>query len=178
MKTKVIAFLFFSMAYFSFAQPVVSTGAVVGGGMFSATSASVGGFSTGVFGELNIPMFEEVYPRAGFLFIKDFNAILPNTKKTYHPYIVGIYLKGITSQYFDNRIFLEEGVGITALNDHTFSDSDLWDYGVVLSFSVGVDLRNYELRGFKVGAGVEYAITFFETLPQYTSVHLQCQYLF
>jgi hypothetical protein len=73
-------------------------------------------------------------------------------------------------------MFLEEGVGVLVLNDRTFSDTDSWEYGAVLSLVTGFDLRNYDLKGFKIGAGVEYGITFTGTLPQYFSLFLQFQY--
>jgi hypothetical protein len=89
---------------------------------------------------------------------------------------MGFNLKGVTTQYFDNKIFLEEGVGLLALNDRTFSDTNIWDYGVVISISVGYDLRNFDLKGIKLGAGAEYGITFFDKLPHYSSAHLFVHY--
>jgi hypothetical protein len=155
-----------------FSQQEISIGGYLGGGSFSGNSVSVGGFTSSLFVEANIPLFEEVFPRASFIFTKDFNAILPNSTQTYNPLILGVSLKGVTTQYFDGKIFLEEGVGLAALNDQTFSDTDVWDYGVVISLSAGFDLRNFDLKGFKIGAGAEYGITFFNTLPKYSSVHL------
>ena len=89
---------------------------------------------------------------------------------------MGVNFKGVTTQYFDNKMFLEEGVGFLALNDRTFSDTDIWDYGIVISLSTGFDLRNFDLKGFKLGAGAEYGITFFNTLPKYSSIHLFVHY--
>ena len=159
-----------------FSQTDFSIGGSLGGGSFSGNSFSVGGLTTSLFVEANLPLFEEVFPRASFIFTKDFNAILPNTNKAYNPFLMGLNFKGITTQYFDNKIFLEEGVGFLALNDRTFIDTDIWDYGVVISLSVGYDLRNFDLKGFKLGAGLEYGITFFNTLPKYSSIHLFVHY--
>jgi hypothetical protein len=173
-KVLIIFISFFSFA--TFAQTEISIGGYVGGGSFSGNSVSVGGFTTGIFLEADIPLFEEVFPRASLIFTKDFNAVLPNTRKAYYPFIMGLNFKGVTTQYFDNKIFLEEGVGLLALNDQTFIDTDIWDYGVVISLSAGYDLRNFDLKGFKIGIGAEYGITFFNTLPKYSSVHLFAQY--
>ena len=115
-------------------------------------------------------------PRLGIIFAKDFNAIIPNVEKPYFPLVQGITFRGITTQYFEDHIFLEEGVGLLALNDRTFSDTDSWGYGIVLSISGGWDLRGFELSGFKLGAGIEYGITFTSTLPQYSSIHLFLHY--
>lgn len=176
MKVKIIIIFTALFLQNAIAQTDISIGGYIGGGSFSGNSFSVGGFTSNLFIEANIPLFEEVFPRVGFFFTKDFNAILPNTAKTYNPYLLGISFKGVTTQYFDRKIFLEEGVGLLALNDHTFIDTDVWDYGIVISLSAGYDLRNFDLKGFKLGAGAEYGITFFNTLPHYSSIHLFVNY--
>jgi hypothetical protein len=168
--------LIFSSSLFS--QTDISIGGSLGGGSFSGNSVSVGGFSTSIFIEANLPLFEEVFPRLSFVYTKDFNALLPNTNQPYNPFLMGFNLKGVTTQYFDNKMFLEEGVGVLVINDRTFSDTDSWEYGAILSLARGFDLRNYDLKGFKIGAGVEYGITFTGTLPQYFSLFLQFQYTF
>ncbi len=78
---------------------------------------------------------------------------------------------------FTTSIFIEEGVGLLALNDRTFSDTDVWGYGVVLSISAGWDLRGFNLSGFKLGAGVEFGITFNSTLARYSSLYLYLNYM-
>jgi hypothetical protein len=160
------------------AQFMFSTGATVGGGNIKSNSPSVGAVTTSLFIETNTVLFSEVFPRLGFIFAKDFNAIVPNVEKPYFPWIQGITFKGVTTQYFDGRYFLEEGVGLLALNDRTFSDTDNWNYGVVLSINGGFDLRGFNLDGFKLGAGAEYGITFTNALPQYSSIHAFMIYTF
>lgn len=172
MKVKVLLIIVLFYSSLIFSQTEISIGGYLGGGSFNGNSISVGGFTSSIFVEANIPLFEEVFPRASFIFSKDFNAILPNSTQTYNPYILGFNFKGVTTQYFDNKMFLEEGVGLLALNDRTFSDTNVWDYGIVISISTGFDLRNFDLKGFKIGAGAEYGITFFNTLPKYSSIHL------
>jgi len=175
LKVKTILLAAFLFPSICFPQTEISVGGYLGGGSFSGNSVSVGGFTTSIFVEANLPLFEEVFPRLSFIFTKDFNAILPNTNQPYNPFIQGFSFKGITTQYFDSKVFLEEGVGFLALNDKTFIDTDVWDYGVVISLSVGFDLRNFNLKGFKVGTGAEYGITFINTLPKYSSIHLFVQ---
>jgi hypothetical protein len=176
LKIKVLIIIVIFLPSFAFSQVEFTIGGSLGGGSFSGNSSSVGGFTTNFYVETNIPLFSEVYPRAGFFFIKDFNAILPNTYKPYFPYLMGFSLKGVTYQFFDNKIFLEEGVGLLALNDRTFSDTNIWDYGVIFSLSAGYDLRNFNLKGIKVGLGVDYGITFFNTLPQFSSINVFVHY--
>lgn len=177
LKVKTILFALVLFSSVCFSQTEISVGGYLGGGSFSGNSVSIPGFTTSLFIEANLPLFQEVYPRASFIFTKDFNAILPNTNQPYNPFILGFNFKGVTTQYFDSKMFLEEGVGLLALNDRTFSDTDVWDYGIVISLSAGFDLRNYDLKGFKVGAGAEYGITFFNTLPKYSSIHVFVQFV-
>jgi hypothetical protein len=172
------AIIFISFQFISFAQFKVSIGGTIGGGFLRGNSPSVGAFTSSVFLETNTVIFQEVFPRLSFVFAKDFNAIVPNVKKPYFPYVRGITFKGITSQYFNGNYFLEEGVGLLALNDRTFSDTDSWNLGVVISINGGFDLRGFSLDGFKLGAGAEYGITFTNSLPQYSSIHLIAHFTF
>lgn len=176
MKVKTLLLFILLFTAISFPQINFTVGGSVGGGYFSGNSSSVGGFTTSLYAETNIALFQEVFPRLSLVFTKDLNAVLPNTHKPYFPNILGFSFKGVTYQFFDNKIFLEEDAGLLALNDRTFIDTNVWDYGIAISFSAGYDLRNFDLKGFKIGAGAEYGITFFNTLPKYSSIHLFAQY--
>lgn len=166
----------FLTAPISIAQTDFSIGGYIGGGTIKGNSPSEGSFGTSVFIEASIPIFEEVFPRLSFIFARDFSSLLPDSRQPYFPFVQGVSLKGVTSQYFDSKVFLEEAVGLLALNDRTFSDTNSWEYGIALSFTGGFDLRNYDLKGLKIGAGLEYGITFTGTLPQYFNLYLQFQY--
>ena len=176
LKLIVIVFVLSSISATAIAQTRVSAGGFVGGGFIKGNSPSVGSFSVSFFIETNTILFEEVTPRLSFVYSRDFNAIIPNVRKPYFPFVKGITFKGITAQYFEDHIFLEEGFGLLALNDRTFSDTNSWSYGVVLSINGGFDLRGFELNGFKIGAGIEYGITFNNTLAQYSSLHFYFNY--
>ena len=149
-KAVIVSFSFLLLSSPAIAQLRVGIGGFLGGGTIRGDSPSLAAFTTSVFIETNAALFLEVTPRLSFIYSKDFDAILPNTKKPYYPFMQGITLKGITTQYFQDHIFLEEGVGLLALNDRTF--------------------------GFRVGAGVEYGITFNNTLAQYSSFHFYFNY--
>jgi hypothetical protein len=174
----ILIFFLISFSTATFSQFRISIGGTAGGGFLKGNSPSVGAVTTSLFLESNTVLFQEVFPRLSFVFAKDFNAIVPNVKKPYFPYVRGISFKGITTQYFNGNYFLEEGVGLLALNDRTFSDTDNWNYGVVISINGGFDLRGFNLDGFKLGAGAEYGITFTNSLPQYSSIHLYFNYTF
>jgi hypothetical protein len=177
-RISLLVIIFISIQTVANAQFRISIGGSVGGGFLKSNSPSVGAVTASLFLEMNTVLFEEVYPRLGFIFAKDFNAIIPNVEKPYFPWVQGITFQGVTTQYFDGRYFLEEGVGLLALNDRTFSDTDNWNYGVVLSLNGGFDLRGFNLDGFKLGAGAEYGITFTNSLPQYSSIHLFVNYTY
>lgn len=161
---------------FTFAQKDISIGGYIGGGSFSSNSPSEGSFGTTFFIQADVPIFAEVFPRVSFIYNRDFSSLIPDSRQTYFPFLQGFSLKGVTSQYFDSKIFLEQAVGALVLNDRTFIDRNSWEYGIVLSFLGGLDLRNFDLKGFKVGAGVEYGLTFTGNLPQYFNLYLHFQY--
>lgn len=176
MKAKALLLLILLFTTSVFSQTKFTIGGSLGGGSFSGNSSSVTGFTSSLYLEADIPLFAEVYPRASFVLTRDFDALLPNSNKPYYPYLMGASIKGVTYQFFESKIFLEEGVGLLALNDRSLIGTNVWDYGVLLSLSVGYDLRNFDLNGFKIGVGAEYGITFFNTLPKYSSIHAFVQF--
>lgn len=176
MKLAIALCFFIACSSISFAQLKISAGGFIGGGTIKGESTSIGAFTSSVFIETNTKLFFDVVPRLSFIYAKDFDAILPNTKKPYLPYIQAITFKGITSQYFKSKLFIEEGIGFLILNDHTFSDTNAWSYGVALSLNGGWDLRDDNLNRIRLGAGVEYGITFNSTLAQYSSIHFYFNY--
>ena len=175
LQLKVLLFIFL-LSSASFAQLRVGVGGFIGGGTIKGESPSITAFTASVYIETNIAIFLEVTPRLSLIYAKDYNAIIPNVEKPYFPFVRGFSFKGIATQYLEDGIFIEEGVGLLALNDRTFSDTDVWGYGVVLSLSAGWDLRDINLSGFKLGAGIEYGITFNNTLVQYSSLNLYFNY--
>ncbi len=179
-KLKIKILLLFALTFSSviLAQIGVSAGTLIGASSFNSNSPAVGGFAAGFFVETDTPLFEEVFPRLGFVFMKDINAVLPNNRKSYYPSMLGLNFKGVTSQYFDSKIFLEEGIGLLALNDKTFIDKNSWEFGLALSFLAGLDMRDFNLRGLKTGAAVEYGLTFTGSLPSYLNFYLQFHYTF
>ncbi|MCH7963476.1 MAG: hypothetical protein IH852_06010 [Bacteroidetes bacterium] len=172
---KVLLFIFF-LSSIAFAQLRFGAGGSIGGGTITGESPSIAAFTASIYIETNFAMFLEVTPRLSYIYAKDFNAIIPNVRKPYFPFVQGFSFKGIATQYFEEGIFIEEGVGLLALNDRTFSDTDVWGYGVVLSLSAGWDLRGFSLSGFKLGAGIEYGLTFNNTLVQYSSLNFYFNY--
>jgi hypothetical protein len=177
-KSFLLALILIACQFNAIAQLRITLGGTVGGGYIKGNSPDVGSVNTSVFIETNTVLFEEVFPRLEYIFAKDFNSIVPNVTKPYLPWMQGFAFKGVTTQYFDSRYFLEEAVGLLALNDRTFSDTNTWGFGAVISFHGGYDLRGFNLDGFELGIGAEYGLTFTNTLPQYLTFQLFCEYTF
>lgn len=177
---KVITYLivFFLVSLFAHdiqAQDKFGIGINLGGGTIGGNLPAQGSFTTALFIEGN-PGFDSNYlMRLTFVYVTDMNVLLPNTTDNrYTPYLKGFSLKGIQSQDFANSIYAEEGLGVIVLNDRTYFSVNEWDYGAAFSLLVGVDLRRYGVKkGFKIGIGGEYGLTFTNTSVRYLSVYLQ-----
>jgi hypothetical protein len=160
------------------AQDKFGVGVNFGAGTISGNLPSEGSFNTSVFVEGN-PGFRGNYlMRLTFVYVTDMNVLLPTLTDRYTPFLKGISLKGIQSQSFENSIYSEEGLGVIALNDRTYSTFDSWDYGVAFSVLVGLDLRHGVEKGFKIGIGGEYGLTFTNTTVRYLALYLQSALFF
>lgn len=148
----------------------ISFGTSLGGGTISGETPSIGSFSSSIFIERVSPFEEDISFRLSFFYMQDINKLLPDTRKVYFSFQKGISLKAILTQRLDNSLFIEEGLGLISLNDRTLSSTDEWDYGVNVSLSGGFDLRDDNLNGLRIGAGIEFGITFFNTLARYSSI--------
>lgn len=166
------------MSQLKFAQGNFGVGGFIGGGVISGNSPNQGSFTTSVFFEFKTPFSNNIIPRIGFIYAQDFNKLLPGSTNKYFPFLKGFSLKGIASQLISEDYFIEEGAGFLALNDHTFNDIDVWNYGVVGSLVLGIDFRDESNLGFRVGVGTEFGFSFANTFAKYYSLHLQLEYLF
>lgn len=154
-----------------------SVGATLGGGLISDNSPNVSSYTTSLFIESPL-LYNTISLRLSFLYAADYNQILPNSTTIYNPFIKGASLKALTSQDFSGNYYLDEGMGLLLLNDRIFSNTDYIDYGLVISIGAGIDLRNYNPTGFRIGGGTDFGFTFNNTYAKYFSVHLMGQYYF
>jgi hypothetical protein len=175
-KLTFVLLIFFFLPKVLHPQESISIGSYLGGGVIKGNTVSKGSFSSSLFLEVDPGLYKDLSLRFSFMYNKDFNSILPNSTKSYYPFIKGFGLKGVTFQNMELNYFVEEGLGLIALNDRTLSGINEWDYGVNFSIAAGFDLRNSEQKGFKISLGTEYGLTFFNTLPSYFSIYLQVQY--
>jgi hypothetical protein len=161
-----------------FAQGNIGVGGYLGGGVISGNSPNQSAFTSSLFFEFKTPFSEDIIPRISFIYAQDFNRLLPGATNKYFPFIKGISLKGVASQDISDNYFVEESAGFITINDHTFADVDVWNFGVVSSILVGLDFRNDLHTGWKLGAGAEFAFSFANTFAKYYSFHIQGEYLF
>lgn len=126
------------------------------------------------------PWFEhEVSFRTSFTYSQMVEKFLPeNRMGRYYPFMKIISLKGFIRQDFFYPFFLEEGAGLIYLNDRTYSDVNLWEVGAGFSALFGYDFRRAGTKGFSLGLGVDYGVTFTHTTASYFLVYLQTQYYF
>lgn len=154
-------------------------GAYAGIGNIKGNSPAVTSFTTNIFFDVVTWLDEDLAFRFAFFYARKFEALLPDQRSgRYYPFHKGFSLKAVIDQELSQYIFLEEGIGLLALNDRTFSDTDKWGFGTAFSVLAGLDFRNIHSQGFKVGVGLETGNTFTQTTPSFLSVHVQGQYYF
>lgn len=162
---------------FNIAITPQSIGAFLGGGIINANSPNITSAAGSIFFETGNVFNTNAAIRFSFLYSTDINQVLPSTTNRYSPFVKGISIKGISSQLSKN-FYVEEGVGVIALNDRVFSDVNEIDFGFVTSVGAGFDLRKNKPTGFRIGAGTDYGFTFTNTYAKYFSLYLQTQYYF
>lgn len=154
-------------------------GGYIGLGSIKGNSASVGSFTTSAFFDTKLSLAEDFIFRFSFHFARKLESLLPdNSQSRYFPFVRGGSIKLIFEQPLSEYFFLEEGLGILALNDRTFSDVDKWAFGAAFNLGVGLDFRNYKQSGFKLLLGSDIGTTFNATTPSYISFHIQTGYYF
>jgi len=182
---KLLIFFLFFIPYSSnfSAQSRFGIGGFIGGGVISGFSTGQGSFSSSLFFEVDPGLIKDVRTRISFIYCADFEQLLPGSTIKYSPFLKGFSIKAISSQYladdfFLKNLFVEEGLGLTAINDRTFTGINEWDYGILFSLTSGIDFGKSKDSGLKLGLGAEYAITFWNTFAKYFSFHLQAMYNF
>jgi hypothetical protein len=178
MSKKISLIIVVVLNFYTYAQMEVSAGLYTGGGIVNANSPSQGVFTSSVFVEAYLNPSDYISARLSFIYATDFNSLVPQSRNQYYPSVKGISLKGIYTFYPNYNFYIEQGLGLTILNDRIYSDRNNWDYGVMASLLAGIDLRRNVLYGFKIGLGMEYGLTFFNYSIQYYSIHFIMHYIF
>ena len=180
MKKINLAIIFFLIALSNSSAQILSpsAGAYLGVGSIKGNSTAQTSFAANVFFDFKVPFITDASFRVNYLHSRKVEYLLPeNRQGKYYPFIHALSLKAFINQSLGKLLYVEEGAGIVAVNDRTFSDTNVWDYGVAFNLLGGIDLRALD-SGFKLGLGTEYGITFNNTTASYFSFHLQSQYYF
>ncbi len=172
---KVIPFFFILISFVN-AQNVVSFGSKLGGGTIKGNSPNQSSYFVSFFVDFPAPFSDKIMSRFGFVYAQDFAKILPDNSNAYHSFVKGFSLGAVIDQNLDNNFYMEESIGLLALNDRIFSNTSIWNYGVTFSFLAGLDLRKKTLTGIKIGLGVENGFTFSNTLTKYLAAYLHLQF--
>ncbi len=164
----------------NFAQvKVESIGGYLGLGSIQGNSTPVTTFTTSVFIDTKFFFSEYIAYRFSFFYSRKFEALIAsNSRAKYFPFHRAFSIKGVIAQPLGEFIFLEEGIGLIMINDRTFSDTNVWAFGTAFHLLAGLDFRNENNTGFKLGVGSEVALTFNNTTPQFFSAHIQTAYYF
>lgn len=155
----------------------LSAGINIGGGNISGNTVNIGSYNLSLFIQSKSYFEDNMYLRLSMLYAQDINLPLGSTRN-YYPFIKGLSLKAILFQDAGSLLYFEEGAGLLYLNDRTLSYKNTNDFGTVFSILTGLDLTGFDNRGIKLGLGMEYGITFNNTLAKYYSLYLQTQYFF
>lgn len=174
-----IIFLFIMPQFVSAQFSSARAGASVGLGTIKGESTGQTSLSTSLNFSFKHDWTGDILIGLEYLYARKINYFLPeNREGRYYPWIQSVSVTGSIEQYIAHKIFMEEGVGVVFLNDKTFSDVDEWDIGVTVKLLVGIDLRKYELRGFRIGVGAQFAETFTNTTASYYILNFQTEYYF
>lgn len=158
-------------------QSDFSIGAYVGSGYISGNSPNQTSLNTSVFLQMKTIFTDAFSLRFSFFYNRDFNYYL-GTRSGYYPFIKGATIKGIIVQDLASNLFFEEGFGFLYINDRMFSNTVENDLGTVFSLTGGTNLSKYTNINVRLGLGLEYGLTFNNTLADYLSIHLQGEYIF
>ncbi len=158
-------------------QSDFSIGAYIGSGYISGNSPNQTSLNTSVFLQMKTIFSNAFFLRFSFFYNRDLDYYF-GTRSSYYPFIKGATIKGIVLQDLSNNLFFEEGFGLLYLNDRVFSNTSVNDFGTVFSLTGGTDLSKYTNIKIRLGLGLEYGLTFNNTLADYLSVHIQGEYFF
>ena len=179
-KKLLIIFFLFGLSYSIKAQiSSASIGGSIHGGSIQGNDIPVTSLGGTVFFDF-YPWFEnDVSFRFGYTYSQMMDYFLPeNRTGKYYPFIKVVSLKGFIRQDFTFPIYIEEGAGFIYLNDRTLVNTNLWELGAGFSAQVGYDFRKVGTRGFCLGVGLDYGLTFTQTTANYYLIYFQTQYYF
>ncbi len=171
-----LVFCFFSMkATAQFKDP--NFGASLGLGEIKGNSPGQTALSGGVFFGVTPWFSDDMQLRLNFNYARKVEYFLPeNRTDKYYSFIKVFSLRAVIDQKLNDFVYSEEGAGLIALNDRTFSDTNTLDYGACFHALFGLDFTDEESKGLKLGGGIDSGITFNQTTASYYIFIIQLQY--
>lgn len=172
--------LLFTISSNAFAQiHILSINTGISIGTINGNSLPFTVFGGKISSDFNLWFSKEVTFQIGFEHVRKIEYFLPeNSVGKVYPFINYYQIKALINQKFYKQLFLEEGVGLILLNDRSFSDTNIWEYGGTFSLSAGIDFRNEIDSGFMLSIGVNYGITINSTAVSFSLITLQTKYFF
>ena len=156
-----------------------SVGASFGTGIIQGNSPSVSALSGSVSTDFKLWVSDVVSFRLGYAHARMTEYFLPESRTNkYYPFFNYYTLKGVIYQPLYKKLFIEEAAGILVLNDRTFGDTNVWEFGGTFSLLAGLDFRDLEMKGITVGLSTTYGVTLTSTNASYSFFSLNAQYYF
>ena len=178
-KKILIPILFISVSNISAQFSNEHIGAGLGIGSIKGNSPSQSALAGNISYGFNHTFLHEIGIKFNYLYARKVNYFLPeNRKGRYYPYIQSLSALATIEQKLNGLFFSEEGLGLSSVNDRTFSDVNEWDYGVVFSVMLGWDFRDRFKEGIKFAFNAESSITFTSTTASYVVLGVQVLYYY
>lgn len=152
----------------------ISLGTAVGVGSIIGDFPSQSTLGAKVFVESNQSFKPFDNLQFHFTYAQKVEKFLPgNYNIDYFSYMSSIGLSGLFKQKLNDKISVEEGIGIILLNDRSFDDIDVWNYGISFNFLASINLS----KKVDLGVGIDYGLTFNNTNMNYYLFLIQSKYI-
>jgi hypothetical protein len=152
----------------------LSVGGYAGLGSIRGNSPALTAVSGSLFLNYSPYFWNGIYFRTDLHYSRKVEYFLPEDRTNrYYPYVWGFSFKTQLYQNLNDIFFLREGIGISALNDRTYSDVDDWGVGFVGNFEGGFVFEEHNLN---LGVGLELSQTFINTSINYFNFYFIIEY--
>jgi hypothetical protein len=131
-------------------------GTGIGIGSFNGDFPSQTIFGSRIFLQSPSPVKTFNHIQIHFTFAQKIEKFLPGSYQYKHySYFTSLGISGGFNQQFNRFIDIEENIGLILLNDRSFDDINVWNYGILLNFGLSTNIS----RKFDLAFSLEYGIT-------------------
>ena len=156
-----------------------SVGGGLGLGSIQGNSTSVSAFGGSINSEFKLWFSNAVSFRLEYEHLRNVDYYLPeNRTGKFYPFMNIYNLRAGIQQPLSSTFFIEESAGLLILNDRTFPDVNVWDFGGIFSLAGGINFRNLEKKGLTISLCLDYGFTINQTAANFSVVKIQGQYYF